>query len=112
MLEEKGGQKTILFLKSLLCINEKKLLCQRGQTGSSELTDLSLPYFAVFYFGFWFYIMQNMYAAVASFKSFVRGVPLVTIILFMQFQRQAYRCVRSGTHILNTILFELVVDFT
>lgn len=53
-----------------------------------------------------------MYAAVADLKSFVRGLPLVILILFMQFRRQAYRCVRSDIHILNTILFESVAGFT
>lgn len=36
MLEDKGGQKNILFPKSLICINEKKLLCQRGHGGPSS----------------------------------------------------------------------------
>lgn len=52
-----------------------------------------------------------MYAAVADLKSLVRGLPLVILILFMQFRRQAYRCVRSDIHILNTILFESVAGF-
>lgn len=36
MLEEKGRHKIILLLKSLLCINEKKLVCQRGCGGPNS----------------------------------------------------------------------------
>lgn len=53
-----------------------------------------------------------MYAAVADLKRVVRDLLLIILTLFKQFQRQAYRDVRSGLHILNMILFELVAVFT
>lgn len=53
-----------------------------------------------------------MYAAVADLKRLVRDLLLIILTLFKQFQRQAYRYVRSGLHILNMILFELVALFT
>lgn len=52
-----------------------------------------------------------MYAAVADLKRVVRDLLLIILTLFKQFQRQAYRNVRSGLHILNMILFELVAVF-
>jgi len=53
-----------------------------------------------------------MYAAVADLKSLVRGVLLIILTLFIQFQRQAYRDVTVGHHLLSTILFELVAVIT
>lgn len=73
---------------------------------------LSLPYFVPFYFGFSVYVVQNMYAAVTDLKSLVRDLLLIILTLFMQFQRQAYRDVRSGLHILSIILFEIVAVYS
>lgn len=121
-LKKKGGQKTILLIKLLLHINEKKPLCQRGcgyPSSDKQLGNnwLQLVCFVTSLFCsllLWFLVLnriQNMYATVANLKSFVRGLPLVLLILFMQFQRQAYRYNRSGIHILINILFELVAFY-
>lgn len=72
-----------------------------AQTGNLTLDKfaLSLPYF-VGLFLLWL-LGLYMYAAVADLRSLMRSLRSVILILFMQFQRQAYRCVRSGIHILN-----------
>lgn len=65
---KKKGQKTILLLKRLLCINEKKLLCQIGSwwsqlrqvTWGQQASDNLLCHFLVLQFVLWLLVLCNI----------------------------------------------------